>query len=81
MVNKKITKLIFIVIMHIVLPKSQESTDAHLPSFPHYSMFLVLYIGLDISIGRLDIFPNFGIYQEFSFYLNGATMPPWDIRG
>jgi hypothetical protein len=43
-------------------------------------MFSMLYTDLNISIGGFHTFPNFGNYHKFSFHLNGATMPPQDIR-
>jgi hypothetical protein len=78
-VNKKNTKLIFSVTVHPMLPISQESTDVHLPSYN--ALFLMLYTDLDSCIGRFYTFPNIRNYHEFSFPLNGETMPPRDIRG
>jgi hypothetical protein len=79
-VNKiKITKPIFIVTLHHVLPNSQDSTSAHPPS--KYALFPMLYNDLDSSIGIFHTFPNFGNHHKFSFPFNGETMPPHDIRG
>ena len=77
-VNKKISKLIFIVTVHIMLPNSQSSTSSHRPSKD--ALFPILYTYLDNSIGRFHTFPNFGNYQKFSFHLNGETMPSRDRR-
>jgi hypothetical protein len=57
-----------------MLPNSQASTDAHSPFKD--TLFQVLFDELDSSIGRFHTFPNFGNYHEFSFPLNGGTMPP-----
>jgi hypothetical protein len=40
----------------------------------------VLYIEFDSSIGGFHTFPNYGNYHDFSFPLNGATMPPRERR-
>jgi hypothetical protein len=40
----------------------------------------MLYTDLDSSIGGFPTFSNFGNYHEFSFPVNGETMPPQDKR-
>jgi hypothetical protein len=69
-------KPIFIITLHPLLPNSQKIIDAYSPS--KETLISVLYIEFDSSTGRFHTFQkfqNFQNYHEFSFSLNGGTMP------
>jgi hypothetical protein len=70
--------MIFIIPLHPMIPNSQASIDALSPSKD--TLFGMFYIEFDSSTSRFHTFPNFGNYHEFSFPLNGGTMPHRDIR-